>query len=110
MSAPILRGPPATLVIRIKPADMRATAKAQRNASYTGTTLPAEKILRLEGFKAQADGDYLAETVTHIYANKSWLVNVSLNGGNSGKAKAGQGKAKKAAKVTNLVIPAPPKQ
>jgi hypothetical protein len=34
---------------------------------------------------------------------------VSLNGGNSGKAKAGQGKAKKAAKVTNLVIPAPPK-
>ncbi|WP_414708553.1 contractile injection system protein, VgrG/Pvc8 family, partial [Ralstonia sp.] len=36
-----LSGPPATIVIRGKPADMRATAKAQRNASYTGTTLAA---------------------------------------------------------------------
>jgi len=36
-------------------------------------------------------------------------VNVSLNGGNTGKAKAGQGKPKKAAEVTNLAIPAPPK-
>ena len=86
----------------------RSTAEGELEMMGRGD-ISAEKTLRLQGFKAQADGDYLADTVTHIYANKSWLVNVSLNGGNTGKAKAGQGKPKKAAKVTNLVIPAPPK-
>jgi hypothetical protein len=85
----------------------RSTAEGELELIGRGD-ISAEKTLRPEGFKTQADGDYLADTVTHIYANKSWLVNVSLNGGSSGKAKAkaGQGKAKKAAKVTNLVIPA----
>ncbi|CAJ0742290.1 hypothetical protein [Ralstonia mannitolilytica] len=86
----------------------RSTAEGELELIGRGD-ISAEKTLRPEGFKTQADGDYLADTVTHIYANKRWLVNVSLNGGNSGKAKAGRGKAKKAAKVTNLVIPAPPK-
>ncbi|CAJ0817153.1 hypothetical protein LMG19087_03002 [Ralstonia wenshanensis] len=100
----------AKAAARAKLQDMnRSTAEGELEMMGRGD-ISAEKTLRLEGFKAQADGDYLADTVTHIYANKSWLVNVSLNGGNSGKAKAGQGKAKKAAKVTNLVIPAPPKQ
>lgn len=39
--APIISGPPATLVIRGKPPDTPVTANAQRNANYTGTTLAA---------------------------------------------------------------------
>lgn len=65
----------------------------------------AEKTVTLKGFKRDADGDFLVESVTHEYAGRSWETEVVLNAGNKGKAKAGHGK--KQAKKINLVIPAP---
>lgn len=51
------------------------------------------------------DGVFLIESVEHTYASRGWLTVVSLNGGNKGKAKVGQGK-KKVRKI-DLVVPAP---
>ncbi|AIO66442.1 pyocin R2 PP, tail formation domain protein [Burkholderia oklahomensis] len=65
--------------------------------------MAAEKTVTLTGFKRDADGDFLVESVTHEYAGRSWETEVALNAGNKGKAKAGHGK--KQAKKINLVIP-----
>jgi uncharacterized protein len=67
----------------------------------------AEKEITLRGFKPEADGNYLVESVTHTYSGKSWTMSVEINAGNAGKAKAGHGK--KAGGATQLVIPDTPK-
>ncbi|SDI01648.1 hypothetical protein SAMN05216466_1167 [Paraburkholderia phenazinium] len=67
----------------------------------------AEKTVTLKGFKKEADGDFLIESVTHDYAGRSWETRVELNAGNNGKTKAGHGK--KATKQINLVVPSPPR-
>ncbi|CDY77946.1 FIG032563: Phage tail protein D [Caballeronia glathei] len=67
----------------------------------------AEKTVTLKGFKKQADGDFLIESVTHDYAGRSWETRVELNAGNKGKAKVGH--EKKKGKRINLVVPAPSK-
>ncbi|MEJ0003474.1 MAG: contractile injection system protein, VgrG/Pvc8 family [Pararobbsia sp.] len=67
----------------------------------------AEKVVALKGFKKEADGDFLIDSVTHDYAGRSWETRVELNGGNGGKAKVGHGKRK--GKSINLVVPSPPK-
>ncbi|MFP3614551.1 late control protein, partial [Paraburkholderia sp. SIMBA_050] len=66
----------------------------------------AEKTVTLRGFKKEADGDFLVESVTNSYAGRSWETQVELNAGNKGKAKVGHGK-KKGRKIS-LVVPAPP--
>lgn len=65
----------------------------------------AEKTVTLKGFKKEADGDFLIDSVTHDYAGRSWETRVELNAGNKGKAKVGHEK-KKGRKI-NLVVPAP---
>jgi hypothetical protein len=69
--------------------------------------MSAKKVVTLKGFKSEADGDLLIDSVTHDYAGRSWETRVELNGGNGGKAKVGHGKKK--GKSINLVVPAPPK-
>ncbi|TCK43482.1 hypothetical protein B0G84_1818 [Paraburkholderia sp. BL8N3] len=67
----------------------------------------AEKTVTLKGFKKEADGDFLIDSVTHDYAGRSWETRVELNAGNTGKAKVGHEKRK--GKRINLVVPAPSK-
>lgn len=83
-----------------------ATARQQAlNRSTASGTLSAigradiasESPIILEGFKFGVDGQYLAESVTHTLAGKSWEVSISINAGNQGKAKVGKGKKKKGA-------------
>ena len=69
--------------------------------------IAAEKEIKLQGFKSEADGTYLIESVTHTYSGKSWAMSVEINAGNAGKAKAGHGK--KPVGSTSLVIPDAPK-
>ncbi|KVZ72519.1 phage late control D family protein [Burkholderia ubonensis] len=71
------------------------------------TDIAAEKSVRLKGFKQEADGEFLVESVKHTYAGRSWETSVELNAGNKGKAKAGHGKKPK--KKIDLVVPAPQK-
>ncbi|WP_414451519.1 phage late control D family protein [Burkholderia sp. 22PA0099] len=66
--------------------------------------LSAEKTIALKGFKAGVDGDFLIESVEHTFASRGWLTVLTLNGGNKGKAKVGQGKK---GKKIDLVVPAP---
>ncbi len=68
--------------------------------------LAAEKSVALKGFKQEADGTYLIESVTHHLAGQSWTTTVELSAGKSGKAKAGH--TKQPARKTALVIPAAP--
>lgn len=82
----------------------RATCDGDLDLSGT-PEVSAEKIVRLSGFKAGADGDYLVESVTHTYANKSWTTRVDISGGNAGKAGVGHGKKKGA--TTVLTVPPP---
>ncbi|WP_213766738.1 contractile injection system protein, VgrG/Pvc8 family [Caballeronia sp. dw_19] len=63
----------------------------------------AEKTVALQGFKKEADGDFLIDSVTHTYSGRSWETEVELNAGNKGKAKVGHGK--KPAKKINLIVP-----
>ncbi|ASL45139.1 hypothetical protein bAD24_I16820 [Burkholderia sp. AD24] len=65
----------------------------------------AEKTVTLKGFKKEADGDFLIESVSHEYAGRSWETRVELNAGNRGKAKVGHGR--KPAKKISLVVAAP---
>ncbi len=67
--------------------------------------LSTEKTIALKGFKAGVDGEFLIESVEHTYASRGWLTVVTLNGGNKGKAKVGQGKKK--GKKIDLVVPWP---
>lgn len=53
------------------------------------TDLAAEKSVELQGFKQEADGAYLIESVTHHLARQSWTTSVELAAGKSGKARAG---------------------
>ncbi|KLU28132.1 hypothetical protein EOS_00990 [Caballeronia mineralivorans PML1(12)] len=62
-------------------------------------------VLALQGFKKEADGDFLIDSVTHTYSGRSWETEVELNAGNKGKAKVGHGK--KPAKKINLVVQSP---
>jgi len=63
--------------------------------------------VKLSGFKEEADGDFLVDSVRHTYAGKGWETSVELNAGNKGKAKVGH--RKKPTKKIDLVVPAPPK-
>ncbi|RKT98968.1 hypothetical protein C7H84_33975 [Burkholderia sp. Nafp2/4-1b] len=67
--------------------------------------LAAEKAVMLKGFKDGVDGAFLIESVEHSYTSRGWIMVVTLNGGNAGKAKVGHGKLP--TKSVNLVIPAP---
>lgn len=71
------------------------------------TDIAAEKSVKLKGFKQEADGEFLVESVKHTYAGRSWETSVELNAGNKGKAKAGHGKKPK--QKIDLVVPAPQK-
>jgi phage protein D len=80
---------------------------AKSTMTMTGRAdFAAEKTVTLKGFKKEADGDFLIESVTHTFAGRSWETQVELNAGNKGKAKVGHGK--KPAKKINLVVPTPP--
>ncbi|MDR6447702.1 phage protein D [Paraburkholderia terricola] len=80
---------------------------AKSTMTMTGRAdFAAEKTVTLKGFKKEADGDFLIESVTNTYAGRSWETQVELNAGNRGKAKVGHGK-KKGRKIS-LVVPAPP--
>jgi len=69
----------------------RATASG--NLSSIGRAdIGAESTVRLSGFKAGADGDYLVESVTRTYAGQSWVDSYSISAGNQGKAKVGRTK------------------
>lgn len=68
--------------------------------------LAAEKSAELKGFKQEADGVYLIESVTHHLAGQSWITSVELSAGKAGKAKAGH--TKQPARKTALVISAAP--
>ncbi|HEF5152712.1 pyocin R2_PP, tail formation [Burkholderia multivorans] len=69
--------------------------------------ISAEKIVKLSGFKQEADGDFLVDSVRHTYAGRGWETSVELNAGNKGKAKVGH--RKKPTKKIDLVVPALPK-
>ncbi|MFR0689551.1 phage late control D family protein [Enterobacterales bacterium AE_CKDN230030158-1A_HGKHYDSX7] len=51
----------------------------------------AECRVVLSGFKTGVDGVYLVDTVTQHYQAKGWTTSVQCNGGNDGKAQAGEG-------------------
>lgn len=53
--------------------------------------IAAEKTIRLQGIKPEADGDYLVEAVTHSFAHSGWQTTAEINAGNRGKSKAGFG-------------------
>jgi len=55
------------------------------------TDLFAECSVELSGFKAGVDGLYLVDTVTQHYDASGWSTRVLCNGGNDGKAQAGEG-------------------
>ncbi|QRY81099.1 late control protein [Pseudomonas sp. PDNC002] len=55
------------------------------------TDLFAECRVELSGFKAGVDGVYLVDTVTQHYDANGWTTRVLCNGGNDGKAQAGEG-------------------
>lgn len=82
----------------------RATCDGDLDLAGTPEAV-AEKFVRLSGFKAGVDGDYLIESVTHTYANKAWQTKIDINAGNAGKAGVGHGKKKQAATV--LTVPSP---
>jgi len=80
---------------------------AKSTMTMTGRAdFAAEKTVTLKGFKKEADGDFLIESVTNTYAGRSWETQVELNAGNRGKAKVGH--EKKKGRRINLVVPAPP--
>jgi phage protein D len=68
----------------------RATASGTLNLMGRAD-IGAERIIGIAGLKPEVDGDYLVESVSHSYAHDSWRMQVVLNAGNLGKAKAGQG-------------------
>ncbi|MCP1652627.1 phage late control D family protein [Pseudomonas nitroreducens] len=55
------------------------------------TDLFAECRVELVGFKTGVDGAYLVDTVTQHYEATGWTTIVQCNGGNDGKALAGEG-------------------
>ncbi|WP_253306656.1 phage late control D family protein [unidentified bacterial endosymbiont] len=52
--------------------------------------LVAEKFIKLSGFKTEADGVYLIESVTNHFTQRSWTTSIEISAGQSGKANLGQ--------------------
>lgn len=64
--------------------------------------ISAESHIILQGFKADIDGQYLVDSTTQSYADKSWQTTIALNAGNEGKAKAGRKKKTGPGQIINL--------
>ncbi|SFU79829.1 phage late control D family protein [Pseudoduganella namucuonensis] len=71
----------------------RATASGVLTMSGRAD-IGAECRLALEDFKAELNGVYLVESVTHIHDGKSWRMQVAVNADNGGKTGAATGKGK----------------
>ncbi|TKD40696.1 phage late control D family protein [Azotobacter chroococcum] len=71
----------------------RATASGSLS-SIGRVDIAAETTVRLSGFKAGADGDYLVESVTRSYSGRGWVDSYEISAGNQGKAKVGKSKKK----------------
>lgn len=69
--------------------------------------ITAESNVNLSGFKADADGTYLVESVTHQYSKNGWTTSIELSAGNEGKAKVGKAKSdkKKAGPLDVIELP-----
>lgn len=83
----------------------RATASGSLT-SIGRAEIAAETTVRLSGFKAGADGDYLVESVSRSYSGSSWVDTYTLSAGNAGKAKVGKSKKKKDGPLQVVELPA----
>lgn len=93
-------------------AGAKACLEASNRSTATGSLsmlgrgdIGAESAVRLVGIKAEVDGDYLVESVSHVLAGDSWVTTLEINAGNQGKAAVGHPKGKPKGKKTELVIP-----
>lgn len=78
----------------------RATASGSLECAGR-SDISAEATLTLSGFKSDADGDYLVESVTHSLNKSGWRLSIELSAGNQGKAKVGK-KPKAALQIVHL--------
>lgn len=83
----------------------RSTA-AVRLEMVGRTDLFAERSITAQGFKNGLDGEYLVDSVEHVFTASGWSTTVECNGGKKGKAKA-KGNKKKQTKPLRTVDVAP---
>lgn len=76
----------------------RATVTGRLELMDGRADVGAEKRVKLVGIKNGADGEYLIESVEQNFTKSSWITTISINAGNSGKAKAGRTKSSGAGK------------
>lgn len=79
----------------------RSTA-AVRLEMVGRTDLFAERSISAQGFKNGLDGEYLLDSVEHVFTASGWSTTVECNGGKQGKAKA-KGKKTKTTKPLKVV-------
>lgn len=79
----------------------RSTA-AVRLEMVGRTDLFAERSISAQGFKNGLDGEYLVDSVEHVFTASGWSTTVECNGGKQGKAKA-KGKKTKTTKPLKVV-------
>ena len=70
------------------------------------TDLFAERSINAQGFKVGLDGEYLVDSVEHVFTASGWSTTVECNGGKKGKAKA-KGKKKKQTRPLRTVEVSP---
>lgn len=107
-----------TALVRSKPQPSKSAAeqaaKASLNAFYRSTAavrfemvgrtdLFAERHINAQGFKDGLDGDFLMDSVEHVFTADGWSTTIECNTGKKGKAKAKGKKAKKP--LTVLAVP-----
>ena len=66
------------------------------------TDLFAERAINAQGFKVGLDGEYLVDSVEHVFTQSGWSTTVECNSGKKGKAKAKGKKPKAPLKVVQL--------